>query len=206
MLGFGGVLGGATSAFYWQHCQVCPFTQHSRFYLFQPEQMQQLDDVIFEEVISTSALMKSDSRSVRRVLRVSNKLVSSVKELCSKKWKIAVVDDNEMNAYCLSSGYIVIHTGMLAACENDHQLAAVLSHELAHVLLQHQNLQLSQEMVVDAALLPLTFLAWCVGSSDLLSVMASWLLTKASSFAFLLPYSRLLEHEADHFGLFIMAM
>ncbi|KAF2359679.1 hypothetical protein FHG87_009559 [Trinorchestia longiramus] len=112
-MGFGGVLGGATSAFYWQHCQVCPFTQHSRFYLFQPEQMQQLDDVVFEEVISTSALMKSDSRSVRRVLRVSNKLVSSVKELCSKKWKIAVVDDNEMNAYCLSSGYIVIHTGML---------------------------------------------------------------------------------------------
>lgn len=52
-------------------------------------------------------------------------------------FNFAIVNDPELNAFALPDGTIVIHTGLLAALENEAQLAAVLGHEIAHVVHKH---------------------------------------------------------------------
>lgn len=168
--------------------------------------MRDLDDIIFKEELegAGSGLLSRDSAEVQTVMRVGNRLVQAHSSLATKMWQVAVIDSPEVNCYCLSSGRIVIYTGMLQSCENEDQLAAVLAHEMAHVLLQHQNIKLSHECLVDALMLPITFLSWCLSSSDLLSLLLTGLVKESSSIALLLPYSRQLETEADLIGLTLL--
>ena len=65
---------------------------------------------------------------------------------------------------------------------------------------------MSYAFLVDAALLPVTLLSWCLASSDLLSLLLSYAVKKTSIVALELPYSRELEIEADFLGLAIMAL
>lgn len=48
-----------------------------------------------------------------------------------------VVDTEEVNAFALPGGFIYVTRGMLDYVENDHELAGVIGHELAHVALRH---------------------------------------------------------------------
>ena len=51
--------------------------------------------------------------------------------------RFEVIEDPEPNALALPDGTILVHTGLLAAVENDAQLAAILGHEVAHVTQYH---------------------------------------------------------------------
>jgi predicted Zn-dependent protease len=52
-------------------------------------------------------------------------------------WEIAVVDDNTVNAWALPGGKIAINKGMLRYVNNEHELAAVVSHEMGHIEKSH---------------------------------------------------------------------
>ena len=45
-----------------------------------------------------------------------------------------MIDGKQVNAFCLPGGKIFVFTGLLRLVENDDQLAAVISHEVAHAL------------------------------------------------------------------------
>jgi len=116
------------------------------------------------------------------------------------------VDSTELNCYCLSSGHVVMHRGMLAACGNPARVAAVLAHEMAHVVMQHHNIKVSHYLLSDLLRLPLTFLAWCLPGSDLVALLLSQVSHSATEVSLTLPYFRELETEADILGLYIMSM
>ena len=46
-------------------------------------------------------------------------------------WELAIVDQPDVNAYVLPGGKIVVKAGILPITANQHQLAAVLGHEVA---------------------------------------------------------------------------
>lgn len=52
-------------------------------------------------------------------------------------WRFGVIDSPSINAFAAPGGYIFITSGMLQQCNNEAQLAAVLAHEIIHVLEQH---------------------------------------------------------------------
>ncbi len=53
------------------------------------------------------------------------------------EFRFFVVEDPHINAASLPDGTILVNTGLLAAMDNESQLAFVLSHEIAHVLQAH---------------------------------------------------------------------
>ena len=53
------------------------------------------------------------------------------------QWEFAVVDDPQLNAMAAPGGKVVVFTGLLKALQQEDQLAAVLSHEIAHVVARH---------------------------------------------------------------------
>jgi predicted Zn-dependent protease len=47
-------------------------------------------------------------------------------------YTIKVVEDNEPNAFTFPGGFMYVTTGLLKLAESEHELAAVIAHEVAH--------------------------------------------------------------------------
>lgn len=55
----------------------------------------------------------------------------------STKFTVTILDTSEVNAFALPGGYIYVTRGILALASDTSELAAVLAHEIAHVVLKH---------------------------------------------------------------------
>ena len=55
------------------------------------------------------------------------------------EWELAIFEQNQVNAFAMPGGKIGVYTGILDVTENEHQLAAVIGHEIAHVTAKHVN-------------------------------------------------------------------
>ena len=64
-----------------------------------------------------------------------------------RQWEVVVFQDDDANAFALPGGKIGVHTGILKVAKNQDQLATVIGHEVAHVLAEHANERVSQQMV-----------------------------------------------------------
>ncbi len=55
----------------------------------------------------------------------------------NSKFTVTILDSAEVNAFALPGGYIYVTRGLLALANDSSELAAVLSHEIAHIILKH---------------------------------------------------------------------
>ena len=118
------------------------------------------------------------------------------------QWEVLVFEDKTPNAFALPGGKIGVHTGLLKVAANQHQLATVIAHEVAHVLARHSNERISQKLAVEQGLnLGLAIAAPKTATGR--SVLG--LLGLGAQYGILLPYSRTHESEADLLGLDLMA-
>jgi predicted Zn-dependent protease len=72
-------------------------------------------------------------------------------------WHYNVIDEDQVNAFCLPGGEIFVFAGLLKAVENEDQLAAVISHEVAHALAHHVSERIARERTVGSGLLALSY-------------------------------------------------
>ena len=54
------------------------------------------------------------------------------------RFTVTILDSAEVNAFALPGGYIYVTRGILALANDQSELAAVLAHEIAHVVLKHR--------------------------------------------------------------------
>ena len=117
-------------------------------------------------------------------------------------WEVVVFEDKSPNAFALPGNKIGIHTGMLELVDNQDQLAAVIGHEVGHVLAKHSNERASQEMAVNSGMA----IIQAVGAPEsALGQTAFGLLGVGAEYGILMPYSRVQESEADIIGVDLMA-
>ncbi|HEV2690964.1 MAG TPA: M48 family metalloprotease [Bryobacteraceae bacterium] len=113
---------------------------------------------------------------------------------------IQAVHSKVVNAYSLPGGPIFVNTGLIEACENEAQLAGVISHEMSHVVLRHSTNQASKQNLIA---LPALLAGALVGNSMLGQLAKVGIGVGANSV--LLKFSRADESEADYNGAEIMA-
>ena len=119
------------------------------------------------------------------------------------KWEVLVFEDPTPNAFALPGGKIGVHTGMLTVATTAGQLAAVIGHEVGHVLLRHGNERLSQSMVAQSVL-EAGSIALDQMTPQYRDVVVGGLGVGAQ-YGVLLPFSRKHESEADVVGQRFMA-
>jgi len=64
-------------------------------------------------------------------------------------WLFGVIQSDGINAFAAPGGYIVITSGLYSLLENEAQLAAVLAHEISHVVRKHHLQALQKSMQGD---------------------------------------------------------
>jgi len=117
-------------------------------------------------------------------------------------WGVVVFKEPSANAFALPGRKIGVHTGLLAVAKNQHQLAAVLGHEVAHVLANHGNERVSQQAAVEQGL---SITQAILNPQSELGKTGMGLLGVGTQYGIIMPFSRAHESEADIYGLDLMA-
>lgn len=122
-----------------------------------------------------------------------------------KDWEIVVFKDDTPNAFALPGGKIGVHTGILKVARTDAQLAAVLGHEVGHVIARHGAERMSQGLAAEGglALIDAFVLGKSVSPNQRGFIMGA--LGLGAQVGVLLPFGRTQESEADLIGLDLMA-
>lgn len=63
--------------------------------------------------------------------------VFSERPVLFKDYSIVILDSDEVNAFASSGGHILVTKGLAACAQSEDALAAVIAHEVAHILLKH---------------------------------------------------------------------
>jgi len=147
--------------------------------------------------------LNSDKEVYERVQRISQRLIpqSAVfrPDATAWDWEVNVQSSEDVNAYCMPGGKIMVYTGLIDVIQpTDAELAAVIGHEIAHALREHSRERLSRSY---AEQMLLAGVAIAAGGEPLTMELAN----QISAVTFTLPHSRGQETESDRIGLEIMA-
>jgi predicted Zn-dependent protease len=119
------------------------------------------------------------------------------------EWEFILFEDESANAFAMPGGKIAVFTGLLRHVESDDELAAVIGHEIAHVLLRHANQRMSAELIRGIGAVVAVVATDDMDSNDRAAVLAAYGI--GSQVGVMLPYSRSHESQSDHMGLMIAA-
>lgn len=118
------------------------------------------------------------------------------------RWEVTLFEDKAVNAFALPGGKIGVYTGLLNVANDQNQLAAVIGHEVAHVIANHGNARVSAAYATQSGLQLLQILA---GAASAEKSQLFGLLGLGAQVGVLMPYGRAQESEADILGLQYMA-
>lgn len=155
------------------------------------------------EAARAKGVLNTDKAQLARVSGIAKRLVAVTPNFRADatgwKWQFNVQKSEDMNAYCMPGGRIMVYSGLIESLDvSDAELATVIGHEIAHALREHTRERVSrayaQQLVLSGA-------AAVAGVSDATASMANMV----AEVTFQLPFSREQESEADTIGLELMA-
>jgi predicted Zn-dependent protease len=140
-----------------------------------------------EKVLADSAWQNYVSRIGQSIVAVSDRQ--------DIEYRFTVIESEQINAFAAPGGYIYFYTGLLKMMENEGELAAVMAHEISHVVARHGIKRLQAAMGVQLAY-QLVF-----GEDPEPALNTAVSIGLGLTFA---KYSRDNEREADRFGVLYM--
>ena len=183
-------------------CAESP-TGRPQLMLFDNTQVSKMGIQTFEEMKTKTPISK-DKKTNQYVQCVAQAVLKvTPQKYQANPWEIVVFESDQVNAFALPGGKIGVYTGLLLVAENQHQLAAVIGHEIAHVMAGHSNERLSSNQAISATL--------GVADVALAAMNTQYKAQLSSAFGLgaqvglVLPFSRVHETEADVIGLDLMA-
>ena len=196
-----------------QSCSSVPLTGRSQLNMIPSSEMltmsfQQYDQFLKENKVSTN---KANTDMVKRIGgNIQNAVERYMKQnnlsdrLNGYKWEFNLVEDDQVNAWCMPGGKVVVYTGILPVTQDETGLAVVMGHEIAHAIAEHGNERMSQQLLQQVGAVGLMVAM----KEEPAETQALWLSVYGvgTTVGIMLPYSRTHESEADHLGLIFMAM
>jgi predicted Zn-dependent protease len=179
-------------------CSTSP-TGQTQLRLLSESQMEEMGEAAYTEIKQQTVTARSD-RLNRYVQCVATAITREVTP--GSDWDINLFQDRSANAFALPGRHIGVNTGLLNVAQNQHQLAAVIGHEVAHVEASHANARISTAYATQAGLALVQVIA---GTESVAKQQLLGLLGVGAQVGVLLPYGRSQESEADILGLEYMA-
>ncbi len=183
-------------------CQTVPYTGRSQLQLLSEPEETRMGLQAYREILRKSRLSR-DPEANDMVAGVGARIAAATGRT-DYAWEFRVIDDSrQINAFALPGGKVAVYTGLLAVARDEAGLAAVLGHEIAHVIARHGGERISRELLIQTGLAA-TMAALSRGDPQTVRSVGS-LLGAGAAVGLILPWSREQESEADHLGLILMA-
>ena len=151
--------------------------------------------------------LNNDIEQLNRVRTISYKLIDEApvfrEDAIEWKWEINVEDSEEVNAYCMPGGKIMVYSGLIKKVNaTDDELAAVIGHEISHALREHGRERMSTALLQQVGIIG--FAAY-IAEKGIYTNAAVQAVALGTTLFFALPNSREQEREADKIGLELTA-
>lgn len=195
-------------------CTTNAITGRSQLSLVSEATLQQEAVSQYQSFLSQNKVVSNTSnRDAEMVKRVGTRIANAIQryyaakglthELDGYKWEFNLVDNKEVNAWCMPGGKVVVYTGLLPVTQNEAALAIVLGHEITHAVAHHGQERISQALLAQGA--EVAGNVFTQGNSNANNIFNA-IFAPTAQVGFLLPNSRNQEYEADHYGLIFAAM
>lgn len=154
--------------------------------------------------IKASEPLTTDQEIIDYIACVANAVVDVLTpEDGAYNWEMAILETPQLNAFVMPGGKIVVYEGILRAARDQHQLAAVIGHEIAHITAGHTKRRLLE---TKAGEIGIQVAAVLLGGGHYgAQYTAEEMLNQGAIYAYYLPHKRANETEADVVGLEYMA-
>ncbi|MBT8090438.1 MAG: M48 family metallopeptidase [Gammaproteobacteria bacterium] len=178
----------------------------SQLLLISSEELNQLAAQSYDKLkseASNKGVLNPDAAMLQRVRTISGRLEAQTnvfrKDAPGWQWEVNTIKSDELNAFCLPGGKIMVYSGIITKLDlTDAELANVLGHEIAHALREHVREQMSQALVAQGVIGAGAAIFGLGGTS-----------TKAANVGYQVllatRFSRTDESEADQIGLELAA-
>lgn len=208
------VLTIATFTFTLAACSKNSITGRNQLALLPESELRSMAASEYQTFLSQNKVVSaSASKDAEMVRRVGMRLVSAINkyystkglssELEGYKWEYNLVQSDDVNAWAMPGGKIVVYTGLLPVTQNEAALAVVLGHEITHALAHHGNERMSQQMVAQG--IGVVGGVLTSGNQQVSSIFNN-VYGPGAQVGVLLPNSRKQELESDRYGLIFTAM
>ncbi len=152
---------------------------------------------------SAKGVLNNDQRMLKRVRNIASRLEAQTRVFRADapgwKWEVNVIASEELNAFCMPGGKIMVYSGLITQLDlTDAELANVLGHEIAHALREHAREQMSQAIVAQGAI-GIGASVFGLGDASISAASTGYQALLATRF------SRTDESEADRIGLELAA-
>jgi len=197
----------------WVACSTVPISERKQIKLIPNSTMfatsfQQYGEFLDSNKVSTNAaqvnLVKTVGVNIQKAVEkyFADKGQSAI--LKDYKWEFNLVEDKQVNAWCMPGGKVVFYTGILPVTKDESGLAVVMGHEIAHAIADHGNERMSQQLVMQMGGMALDQAT----KNKPEQTKKLWMTTfgVGAQYGAILPFSRMQESEADQMGLVFMAM
>ena len=191
-----------------------PLTGRQQTLMVEDGQVLSLANQQYQEFMKTAKL-STNQANTNMVKRVGQNLANAVvnylnanglgNEVANYTWTFNLVQDKQVNAWCMPGGLIVVYEGLLPVTQDESSLAIVLGHEIAHAVARHSAEQMSTQMKQQQYLQIGSAVAGMLGVGSNATSTISAIVANGFNFKNL-SYSRSHESEADHMGLIFAAM
>jgi predicted Zn-dependent protease len=194
-------------------CTTVPITGRQSLNLVSDSELLTMSLQEYQDVLH-KAKLSQDQQKVQMVRNVGARIARATEDLLRQrgleselrnyKWEFNLIqDDKTVNAWCMPGGKVAVYTGLLPVAQNETGLAVVMGHEIAHAVAKHGNERVSEGLLqqMGGAALSVALSTSPAATSNLFLQAYG----VGTNVAFLLPYSRTQESEADRIGLILMA-
>src|SRR5204863_6001689 len=151
----------------------------------------------YQQVLAQSRTIDSGPE-LEMVKRVAGRLATATgKSGQGFDWKVSLIRDGKVNAFCLPGGKIVVYSGIIPVAQNEAALATVLGHEMAHATSRHGAQRLFQSQMSKTIMMGANA-SVALGDMDRRDkMMVMGAVGAGAQYGVILPFSRQHESEAD---------
>lgn len=187
------------TSFFLSSCVTLNETGQKKLILTSTDQENQMGEEGYAEVLKTAKVTKSEP--THTILQDVGSRIAEQANRPDFAWEYTLIDEDQLNAWCMPGGKIAVYTGILPFMKNEAGMAAVIGHEVAHATLRHAGQRISQQMGMSTILGVVS--GGLQNSENHDQIMA--LLGAGANVGLMLPYGRKHETESDLIGLKYMA-
>ena len=191
-------------------CETVPITERKQLKIYPETTINRQAAKAYEQFKSKAKLIKS-GKDLKSVIEIGERIQVAVSAFFKEKnqidptrnfdWEYVLVDNKKMkNAWCMPGGKIAVFTGILDVTKNEHGLATVMGHEIAHAVAKHSVERKSQAMAVNVGTqVADIFLGGAINRTRNTVGRATGM--DIFQLGIMNPYARKQESEADYLGL-----
>jgi predicted Zn-dependent protease len=194
-------------------CTTVPVTGRKQLSLIPESDLltmsyQQYDQFLEEHELSDNAekteMVREVGHNIQRAVEEYFEERNMSNQLNGYEWEFNLVESEQVNAFCMPGGKVVVYQGIMPIADGENGLAVIMGHEIAHAVANHGGERMSQALVTQLGGMALS--AALDQKPETTRQLALVAFGVGAQVGVLLPYSRLHESEADRLGLTFMAM